>query len=135
MLLTGCRLSEIQFLRWEYVKDDCIELPDAKTGGRVVPLGPEAHIILAGLFRGDDNPWVFAGRLGAGWGLVPEGFNPCRSVEKYPERSRERFLTDAEFTRLGRVLDEVPDPPRRRHGPADARSCQEAYAGERAKRT
>ena len=33
LLLTGCRLSEIQFLRWECVKDDCIELPDAKTGG------------------------------------------------------------------------------------------------------
>ena len=31
LLLTGCRLSEIQFLRWEYVKDDYIELPDAKT--------------------------------------------------------------------------------------------------------
>ena len=48
-------------------------------------------------------------RLGEGWGLVPEGFNPCRSVEKYPERSRERFLTDAEFARLGRVLDEAVD--------------------------
>ncbi len=24
---------------------------------------------------------------------------------KYPERSRERFLTDAEVTRLGQVLD------------------------------
>ena len=46
-------------------------------------------------------------RLGEGWGLVPEGCNPCRSVEKYPERSRERFLTDAEFARLGRVLDEA----------------------------
>ena len=46
-------------------------------------------------------------RLGEGWGLVPEGFSPCRSVEKYPERSRERFLTDAEFARLGRVLDEA----------------------------
>ena len=44
-------------------------------------------------------------RLGEGWGLAPEGRNPCRSVEKYPERSRERFLTDAEFTRLGQVLD------------------------------
>ena len=63
LLLTGCRLSEIQFLRWEYVKDDCIELPDAKTGGRVVPLGPEARTILAGLSREDDNPWVIAGRL------------------------------------------------------------------------
>ena len=63
LLLTGCRLSEIQFLRWEYVKDDYIELPDAKTGGRVVPLGPEARAILAGLSRADDNPWVIAGRL------------------------------------------------------------------------
>ena len=63
LLLTGCRLSEIQFLRWEYVKDDYIELPHAKTGGRVVPLGPEARAILAGLSRADDNPWVTAGRL------------------------------------------------------------------------
>ena len=63
LLLTGCRLSEIQFLRWEYVKDDYIELPDAKTGGRVVPLGPEARAILAGLSREDDNHWVIAGRL------------------------------------------------------------------------
>ena len=41
------------------------------------------------------------------WGLVPEGANPCRFVVKYPERRRERFLTDAEFERLGRVLDEA----------------------------
>ena len=45
--------------------------------------------------------------LGVGWRLVPEGCNPCRSVAKYPERKRERFLTDAEFARLGRVLDEA----------------------------
>ena len=48
-------------------------------------------------------------RLGEAWGLVPESFNPCRSVEKYPERSRERFLTDAEFSRLGRELDKAVD--------------------------
>ena len=63
LLLTGCRLSEIQTLRWEYVKDDCIELPDAKTDGRAVPLGPEARAILASLPRQEDNPWVIAGRL------------------------------------------------------------------------
>ena len=63
LLLTGCRLSEIQFLRWEYVKDDCIELPDAKTGGRVVPLGPEARAVLSAIPRDEDNPWVIAGRL------------------------------------------------------------------------
>ena len=48
-------------------------------------------------------------RLAEGWGLAPEGLNPCRSVEKYPERSRERFLTDAEFDRLGQALDEALD--------------------------
>ena len=46
--------------------------------------------------------------LAEGWGAVPEGTNPCRSVAKYPARRRERFLTDAEFDRLGRVLDEAP---------------------------
>ena len=46
-------------------------------------------------------------RLSEGWGLAPEGRNPCRSVEKFPGRSRERFLTDAEFARLGQVLDEA----------------------------
>ena len=46
-------------------------------------------------------------RLAEGWGLVPEGCNPCRLAVKFPERKRERFLTDGEFTRLGKVLDEV----------------------------
>ena len=39
--------------------------------------------------------------------MLPEGCNPCRSVATFPERKRERFLTDAEFARLGRVLDEA----------------------------
>ena len=33
--------------------------------------------------------------------------NPCRSVEKYRERSHERFLSEEEFRRLGRVLEKV----------------------------
>ena len=41
------------------------------------------------------------------WGLAPEGGNPCRFVQKYKERSCERFLSEAEFRRLGRVLGEV----------------------------
>ena len=39
------------------------------------------------------------------WGLLPEGTNPCRAVVKYPLRRRERFLTEAEFERLGCALD------------------------------
>ena len=63
LLLTGCRMSEIRDLRWDYVKGDCIELPDAKTGGRVVPLGPAARAVLSAIPREEDNPWVIAGRL------------------------------------------------------------------------
>ena len=38
------------------------------------------------------------------WGLAPPGGNPCRFVARYRTRRRERFLTEAEFRRLGRVL-------------------------------
>ena len=46
--------------------------------------------------------------LAEGWGMVPEGVsNPCRSLIKFPERRRERYLTDEVFTRLEEVLDQV----------------------------
>ena len=45
--------------------------------------------------------------LARDWGIAPEDCHPCRSIPMNPKRSRERFLTDAEFTRLGQVLDEV----------------------------
>ena len=41
------------------------------------------------------------------WGVAPEGVNPCRFVKKYPTRSCERFLSEEEFRRLGRVLSEL----------------------------
>ena len=45
--------------------------------------------------------------LADGWRMVGEGFNPCRSVTKYPERKRKRCLTGAELDRLEQVLDEA----------------------------
>ena len=45
--------------------------------------------------------------MGEAWGLTPEGANPCRFVVKYRERPRERFLTEEELRRLGRVLREA----------------------------
>jgi integrase len=44
--------------------------------------------------------YSFAGKAG----YVPEGYNPARGIEKFPERSRERFLTSKELGRLGDVL-------------------------------
>lgn len=38
------------------------------------------------------------------WGMRPNGSNPCRNVERFKEQSRERFLSPAEFKRLGDVL-------------------------------
>ena len=35
------------------------------------------------------------------WGLRPDGSNPSRHIEKYPQRRRERFLSPAELARLG----------------------------------
>ncbi|MEE8393777.1 MAG: tyrosine-type recombinase/integrase [Rhodospirillales bacterium] len=40
------------------------------------------------------------------WGLRPDGMNPCRHVEKYREKSRERFLNTDELRRLGKALKE-----------------------------
>ena len=36
------------------------------------------------------------------WGLRPDGSNPCLHVKRYKEEQRERFLSAAEFQRLGR---------------------------------
>ena len=42
--------------------------------------------------------------LAESWGLSPVGGNPCRFVVKYKEGKRERFLTAAEYRRVGRAL-------------------------------
>jgi integrase len=38
------------------------------------------------------------------WGLRPDGSNPCRHVEKFAERKRERMLSPDELARLGDAL-------------------------------
>jgi len=38
------------------------------------------------------------------WGLRPGGSNPCRHIQKYKEKPRERFLSKDELSRLGSVL-------------------------------
>ena len=62
--LTGCRLSEIQTLRWAHVNLEAgeLRLPDTKTGGRAAPLAPSAVRLLESLPREEDNPWVIAGK-------------------------------------------------------------------------
>jgi integrase len=38
------------------------------------------------------------------WGLRPQNTNPCRGIDRFPERSRERLVTAEELARLGDAL-------------------------------
>jgi integrase len=61
LVLTGCRLSEIQTLRWEHVHETVLELPDSKTGARKVPLCAAAIAVLGSIERLANNPYVIIG--------------------------------------------------------------------------
>lgn len=85
LLLTGCRLSEIQKLKWSYVTHTHLELPDSKTGRRRIPLPREARALLNQLERRDDNPFTILGNHGTGyyndlqkpWRKIRERANLC----------------------------------------------------------
>jgi integrase len=63
LVLTGCRLREIQLLKWEYITPMHIMLPDSKTGARKVPLPPAALDVLRSLPRVPGNPYVITGAV------------------------------------------------------------------------
>jgi integrase len=64
LLLTGCRLSEIQRLEWRYVdlEQKELRLPDSKTGAKTVHLGEAAVALLKALPRVTGNPYVIVGK-------------------------------------------------------------------------
>lgn len=63
LLFTGCRLSEIQKLRWEHVRPNHLALSDSKTGARKVPLSSLAVAALSAVQKVDGNPHVIVGEL------------------------------------------------------------------------
>ena len=67
-MLTGCRLNEIQTLRWEDVNLEAAR-SGSPTARRVrgwcrcpAPLSGAAASVLSALPRPEDNPWVIVGR-------------------------------------------------------------------------
>ena len=64
LVLTGCRLSEIQKLEWRHVDLEYgeLRLPDSKTGAKTVHLGEAASEVLRALTRIGGNPYVIAGK-------------------------------------------------------------------------
>lgn len=63
LILTGCRLSEIQFLKWEHVQPPYLVLPDTKTGARKIPIDNAVADVLASIERAPGNPYVIAGKV------------------------------------------------------------------------
>ena len=63
LILTGCRLGEIQQLKWEYIQGNALNLPDSKTGAKKVYLGQTALEALAEIERQPGNPHVICGKL------------------------------------------------------------------------
>lgn len=63
LVLTGCRLGEIQTLKWSYVVGNMLKLPDSKTGAKTIYLGPAALAALTKIERLPDNPYVITGKL------------------------------------------------------------------------
>jgi integrase len=45
--------------------------------------------------------------IGAKWGAIPAGVNPCRGIKRFRERIRERFLSTEEVVSLGKALVEA----------------------------
>ncbi len=60
LALTGCRLGEIESLKWSDVDEDgqCFRLTDSKSGPSVRPVGQEAFDILRSALRVPGNPYV-----------------------------------------------------------------------------
>lgn len=65
LLLTGCRLSEIQKLKWSYVDFHAgvLRLPDSKTGAKLVAIGQAMIDVPKTIPRIAGNPYVITGKV------------------------------------------------------------------------
>jgi len=61
LILTGCRLSEIQTLKWSFIRGNHVEFPDSKTGYKRLPLNDAAMTVLAQIPRLPENEYVICG--------------------------------------------------------------------------
>lgn len=116
LLLTGCRLGEIQTLKWDYVDLEAgvLRLPDSKTGAKLVPIGLAAIEALKSIPKVKNNPYVITGRV-EGQHLT-DMQKPWRRLRKRAELDglrihdlRHSFASDAlqlgqDLTMIGKLL-------------------------------
>ena len=138
LLLTGCRKSEIRDLRWEHVTADAIELPDAKTGGRAVPLGPGARAVLESIPRTPGSPWVFPGRfpdthlvdLQGPWKIIRKraGLEDVRIHDLRHTFASQALALGESLTMIGRLLGHTQVQTTARYAHLARNSIQSAAA-------
>ena len=88
LLLTGCRLKEIQTLQWQHVDlgEHCLRLPDSKTGAKIVHIGQAAIDVLNTIVKIDDNRYVIVGtNPGAHWTDMQRPWRRIRKRAGLPE--------------------------------------------------
>ena len=107
LMLTGCRMSEITTLKWEYVHYSHLDLPDSKTGRRRIPLPREAHDIIMGLPRRGSNPYVILGNTEEGY--LTDLEKPWRRIRKRAQLEDVR-LHDLRHTYASTAMREGIDP-------------------------
>ena len=121
LMLTGCRLSEIQTLKWENVdfENRALHLPDSKTGVKTVHLGPPALKVLIGIERIEGNPWVITGKLENTHLQEPQ--RPWRRIRARAGLDDARIPRSAPYLRVHGGLE--------RRGPADDRQAAGPHSG------
>ena len=63
LMLTGCRLSEVLSLEWDWIKGQRIHLPDSKSGPRTVCLSSAARAVIEAIpLYGPECPFLFPAR-------------------------------------------------------------------------
>src|SRR5690606_41796705 len=65
LLLTGCRLGEIQTLKWDYVDLEAglLRLPDSKSGAKLVAIGQAVVEVLKTIPHDKTYPYVILGTV------------------------------------------------------------------------
>ena len=100
---TGCRLSEARTLRWQFVNTDTatVNLPETKTGAKVIRLTGEAMEVLDRCRKVHGNPFVFAGDRDAAMSekIIRRAFKQAAHMAELedtkPHDLRRSFITDA----------------------------------------
>lgn len=80
LMLTGCRLGEIQTLKWAYIRGNAVMLPDSKTGAKKVYLGQSALDVLTDIEAKPNNPYVICGKIEGGY--ITDFQKPWRRIRK-----------------------------------------------------